>query len=64
MADIFNTLKRGNKELAQESAKTDGLCKGGSPGVSGGNTSTFGTLKGHAGGEYKQECAKVDGMCK
>jgi hypothetical protein len=25
--DIFSTLKRGGKEVAQESAKTDGLCK-------------------------------------
>jgi len=24
---IFATLKRGGKEVAQESAKTDGLCK-------------------------------------
>ena len=24
---IFGTLKRGGKEVAQESAKTDGLCK-------------------------------------
>jgi hypothetical protein len=25
--DIFATLKRGGAEVAQESAKTDGLCK-------------------------------------
>lgn len=25
--DIFASLKRGGKEVAQESAKTDGLCK-------------------------------------
>lgn len=64
MADIISTLKRGGKEVAQESAKTDGMCKGGSPGVGGGNTSVFGTLKGHGGAEYRQESAKVDGLCK
>jgi hypothetical protein len=64
MADILSTLKRGGKEMAQESARTDGLMKGGSPGVGGGDTSIFGTLKGHGGSEYKQESAKVDGLCK
>ena len=64
MADILSTLKRGGKETSQESAKVDGLCKGGSPGIGGGDTSIFGTLKGHGGAEYKQESAKVDGMCK
>jgi hypothetical protein len=64
MADIFNTLKRGGKEMAQESAKTDGMTKGGSPGIGGGDTSIFGKLKGLSGGEYKQESAKRDGMCK
>lgn len=64
MADIFNTLKRGGKELAQESAKTDGLCKGGQTGIGGGDTSLFSKLKGHAGKEIAVEQAKVDGLCK
>jgi hypothetical protein len=64
MADIMNTLKRGGKELAQESAKTDGMCKGGSPGIAGGDTSIFGKLKGHAGKEIAVEQAKTDGLCK
>jgi hypothetical protein len=64
MADIISTLKRGGKELAQESAQTDGMCKGGSPGVGGGDTSIFGELKGHGSAEYRQESAKTEGLCK
>jgi hypothetical protein len=64
MADILSTLKRGGREMAQESAKTDGLCKGGSPGIGGGDTSIFGKLKGLSGGEYKQESAKTEGLSK
>lgn len=64
MADIFNTLKRGGKEIAQESAQTTGLCKGGETGIGGGDTSLFSKLKGHAGKEIAVEQAKTDNMCK
>lgn len=64
MADIFSTLKRGNKELAQESAKTDNMCKGGATGIGGGDTSLFSKLKGHGNREIAVEQAKTDGMCK
>ena len=33
MAEIFGKLKRGGEEVDQNSAKTDGLCKGGTTGV-------------------------------
>ena len=33
MADLIKDGKRGGKELDQESAKTDGMCKGGETGI-------------------------------
>lgn len=45
MADLMSLGKRGGKEIAQESAKTDGCCKGGSTGVGGGDASIFAGLK-------------------
>jgi hypothetical protein len=63
MAEIFNTLKRGGKEVAQESAKTDGMCKGGSVGGSGSSGDIIGLGK-RGGKEIAQESAKCEGMCK
>lgn len=62
MANLINDGKRGGKEMSQESAKTDGMCKGGATGM-GSAPDLFGKLK-RGGGEYKQESAKTDGMCK
>lgn len=62
MADVISKLKRGGKEMAQESAKTDGMSKGGQTGM-GSAPGTFNDLK-RGGGEYRQESAKTDGMCK
>lgn len=58
----MEATKRGGQEYTQESAKTDGLCKGGSGGGSGGGD-IFGKLK-RGGKEVAQESAKVDGLCK
>jgi len=56
MADLMSLGKRGGKELAQESAKTDGMCKGGSTGIGGGDASIFSSLK-RGGKELCQETA-------
>jgi hypothetical protein len=61
MADIFGMLKRGGKEMAQESAKTDGMCKGTSGGVGGAGPVD---LNKRGGKEYAQTSAKTDGCCK
>jgi hypothetical protein len=60
MADIFGMLKRGGKEMAQESAKTDGMTKGGP--VNTGGAGPVDLNKRSA--EYAQVSAKTDGMCK
>jgi hypothetical protein len=62
MPDVFSKLKRAGKEMAQESAKTDGMSKGGQTGM-GSAPGTFNDLK-RGGGEYRQESAKTDGLCK
>lgn len=62
MADIIGTLKRGGKEVAQESAKTDGMSKGGQTGM-GSAPGLFEQLK-RGGKEMAQESAKTDGLCK
>lgn len=63
MAEVFNTLKRGKDEVAQVSAKTDGMSKGaatqGAGGSDGGNFNL-----GKRSGEYAQVSAKTDGLCK
>lgn len=61
MAEIFNTLKRGNKEMAQESAKTDGMTKGGAVNTGGAGPVD---LNMRGGKEYAQTSAKTDGCCK
>ena len=61
MAEIISTLKRGGKELAQESAKTDGMCKGGPVNVGGAGPVDLGS---RGGKEIAQESAKTEGMCK
>lgn len=50
-------------EYKQESARTDGMSKGGSVGGGGSNGDIFGTLK-RGGKEVAQESAKTDGLCK
>jgi hypothetical protein len=49
-------------EYKQESAKTDGMSKGGSVGAGGSDGGNF--AMGKRSGEYAQESAKTDGMCK
>ena len=60
MANIFNEEKRGGKEMAQVSAKTDGMTKGGP--VNTGGAGPVDLNKRYA--EYAQVSAKTDGMCK
>lgn len=62
MAEIFGKLKRGGKEMDQESAKTDGMCKGTSGGTGGGDK--ISVENGRGGKEYAQHSAQTDGMCK
>jgi len=63
MAEIFSKLKRNGKdEYAQESAKTDGMSKGGQTGL--GSAPSMSEFCNSKGPEYRQESAKTDGMCK
>ena len=51
-------------EIAQHSAKTDGMSKGpAQQGNGGSDGGIFGTLK-RGGKEFGQESAKTDGLCK
>lgn len=50
-------------EYKQDSAKTDGMSKGGSVGAGGSNGDIFSTLK-RGGAEMAQQSAKTDGLCK
>ena len=59
----YADTKRGGKEVAQESAQTDGMSKGGPVGAGGSNGDIFGLLK-RGGKEIAQESAKTDGLCK
>lgn len=52
-----------SKEYAQESAKTDGMSKGGAVGA-GGSDGNVDALGKRSGKEYAQESAKTDGLCK
>ena len=56
-------MEKRSTEYAQESAKTDGMSKGGSVGAGGsdGNNDALGK---RGGSEYAQESAKTDGLCK
>lgn len=51
-----------SSEYAQESAKTEGMSKGGATGAGGDDGGNFGL--GKRSGEYAQESAKTDGLCK
>ena len=62
MADIISKEKRGGKEVAQESAKTDGMSKGGETGI--GSAPGMDKFYSSRGEGYAQESAKTDGMCK
>jgi hypothetical protein len=55
MADLINLGKRGGKEMAQDSAKTDGMSKGGKTGL-GSAPDLLGGLK-RSGKEMAQESA-------
>jgi hypothetical protein len=52
-----------SKEYAQESAKTDGMSKGGSQGAGGTDGGNFAMGK-RGGKELAQESAKTEGLCK
>ena len=58
MKAISPMEKRGS-EYKQESAKTDGMTKGGAV-----NTGGAGPIKMEKRGEMAQESAKTDGLCK
>ena len=62
MADLIKDGKRAGKELAQESAKTDGMSKGGETGI--GSAPDQLSLGKRGGKEFAVEEAKTDGMCK
>jgi len=62
MKAISPMEKRG-AEYKQESAKTDGMSKGGATGAGGSDGDIFAKLK-RGGKELAQESAKTDGMCK
>lgn len=59
----INPKESRSAEYTQESAKTDGMSKGGSVGGGGSNGDIFATLK-RGGSEFAQQSAKTDGMCK
>jgi hypothetical protein len=61
MAELMSKLKRGGQEMAQESAKTDGMTKGGAVNTGGKGPVDMGS---RGGKEYAQDSAKCDGMCK
>ena len=56
-------MDKRSSEYAQESAKTDGMSKGGSVGAGGsdGNNDALGK---RGGKEYAVETAKTEGLCK
>jgi hypothetical protein len=58
-----NPMEKRSAEYKQESARTDGMSKGGSVGAGGDNGGIFEKLK-RGGKEVAQESAKTDGMCK
>jgi hypothetical protein len=58
-----NPMEKRSAEYKQESAKTDGVSKGGATGV-GGNDGNVVNLGKRGGKEVAQESAKTDGMCK
>jgi hypothetical protein len=62
MAEVFNKLKRGGKETAQETAKNEGMCKGGETGL--GSAPSMSQFYNSRGEGYAQQSAKTDGMCK
>jgi len=59
----ISPMDKRSSEYAQESAKTDGMSKGGSVGAGGsdGNNDALGK---RGGKEYAVETAKTDGLCK
>ena len=59
----INPKESRSAEYSQESAKTDGMSKGGAVGGGGSNGDIFATLK-RGGAEVAQESAKTDGLCK
>lgn len=61
MKSVQPMEKRG-AEYKQESAKTDGMSKGGETGAGGDNGNII--ALGKRSGEYAQESAKTDGLCK
>jgi hypothetical protein len=56
-------MEKRSAEYKQESAKTDGMSKGGAVGAGGNNGNIIGDLK-RGRDEYAQESAKTDGLCK
>ena len=59
----ISPMDKRSSEYAQESAKTDGMSKGGSVGAGGpdGNNDALGK---RGGKEYAVETAKTEGLCK
>ena len=55
-------MEKRSAEYKQESAKTDGMSKGGHVGAGGSDGDIF--ALGKRSGEYAQESAKTDGLCK
>ena len=59
----ISPMEKRSTEYAQESAKTDGMSKGGAVGA-GGSDGNVDALGKRGGSEYAQESAKTDGLCK
>jgi hypothetical protein len=59
----ISPMEKRSTEYAQESAKTDGMSKGGAVGA-GGSDGNVDALGKRGGSEYAQESAKTEGLCK
>lgn len=60
-SNMMKMGRRGDQEMAQESAPTDGMSKGGAVNTGGKGPVDMGS---RGGKEYAQDSAKCDGMCK
>jgi hypothetical protein len=59
----ISPMEKRSAEYKQESARTDGMSKGGSVGA-GGSDGNIAAMGKRGGKEVAQESAKTDGMCK
>ena len=60
----ISPMEKRSTEYSQESAKTDGECKGPASQGAGGSDGDVVALGKRGGSEFAQESAKTDGLCK